>query len=156
MAVCLALFALGGCGRKAGDPVPVEGTVTQDGEPVADATVIFVSEDGKGQRATGRTAANGTFKMTTRNTGDGVVPGPYKVTVSKQGGAATEEITDTKGDDYVKKMKDMAMKGKKPGAGKTKGDIHSSYGDEKTTTLKFTIPAEGNKSLEIKLSRTGG
>ena len=153
---CMVLFVLAGCGRQADEPAPVEGKITQEGEPVANATITFTPEDGKGRRATGMSGADGTFKMTTRNTGDGVVPGAYKVTVSKQSGTATgDEYTDTTGADYIRKMKEMAMKGKKP-AGRAKSDIHSSYGDEQTTALKFTIPAGGNKDLEIKLNRNGG
>ena len=61
----------------------VTGTVTLDGAPLASATVMFTSEDNN-RVATGFTDASGNFTMTADNK-DGVLPGKYKVSVSKTG-----------------------------------------------------------------------
>lgn len=83
------LLVAGGCGS--GDMVPVEGVVTLDGQPLEGAAVSFVP-DQKGRPAQGETDAAGKFTLSTAAAGDGVVPGKYKVGVSKMekpsGGAA--------------------------------------------------------------------
>ena len=65
--------------------VPVHGTVTLDGKPLADAQVQFfkqgdipVGYPGAG----GKTDAQGKYEVFT-GTGKGAIPGSYKVTVSK-------------------------------------------------------------------------
>src|SRR5258708_2370379 len=94
LVVLLVAGAAAGCGSKTSK---VEGVVTLDGTPVQGATVIFVPETGDRQ-ASGQTDADGVFHLTTFNTGDGAVPGTYKVTVSKTsavvsdpGGTATPD-----------------------------------------------------------------
>jgi hypothetical protein len=62
--------------------VPVEGTVTLDGQPLEAAAVLF-EPDGGGKPATGTTDAAGNFVLTTIETGDGAVPGANKVAVIK-------------------------------------------------------------------------
>lgn len=68
-----------GCGSDA--PVPVSGKVTVDGKPVGNAGVTFHPQDGKGRPATGETAEDGTYKLTTLNPGDGALKGEYRVTL---------------------------------------------------------------------------
>src|SRR2546423_1205426 len=63
--------ALAGCGRQF---VPVEGTVTLDGKPLAGATVAFVPE-GPGQPASGFTDNEGVFRAGTLAKADGAAPG---------------------------------------------------------------------------------
>ncbi len=75
---CLALCCvlLSGCGSGL---VDVRGRVTLDGQPLADATVVFT---GDGQpMATGQTDAQGRYRL---RTGDqpGIAAGTYRVTVS--------------------------------------------------------------------------
>jgi uncharacterized protein (TIGR03067 family) len=66
--------------------VPVEGRVTLDGKPLANATVVFVPVDKGGQRATGTTDQDGKYKLTTLGKKAGVRPGRYKVVISKKEG----------------------------------------------------------------------
>jgi hypothetical protein len=63
----------------------VTGTVTQGGKPLEGATVTFVptATGGDVKAATGTTDAQGVFKLTTLQPGDGAMPGEYNVTVSK-------------------------------------------------------------------------
>lgn len=152
-----ALLALSGCGGGAGKPVPVEGKVTLDGEPIADVTLVFTPTDGKGQRAHGKSGSDGTFRLTTRNTGDGALPGSYKVTVRKDSSSTLGDsgMADTKGADYLNKMKDMTKTKQRPPTKPGKSDLHSNYGDEKSTPLQYEIPAGGNRSLKVELSKGG-
>jgi uncharacterized protein (TIGR03067 family) len=61
---------------------PVEGWVTLNGKPLANATVVFVPVDKKGQKATGTTNKNGEYKLTTHGK-KGALSGKYKVIITK-------------------------------------------------------------------------
>lgn len=45
--LCLALLNVS-CGRKAGEKITVQGTVTWDGKPLPSGSIVFDPEDGKG------------------------------------------------------------------------------------------------------------
>jgi hypothetical protein len=76
--VAAGLLLIGvGCGIR---PVPVEGLVTLDGRPLKDAAVTFTAE-GNGRVATAITGNDGSFHLTTFTTGDGALPGDYRVTI---------------------------------------------------------------------------
>jgi hypothetical protein len=86
------LFSLGGC---TGDPnMPklgkVRGTVTYQGKPIDAGHIVFTPATGKGgetgQVATGEINSDGTYEMTTFNTGDGAILGQHIVTVVVQKG----------------------------------------------------------------------
>lgn len=63
-------------------PFPVSGVITLDGAPYAGATVAFNATDKKGRPASGVADADGKFRLTTSQEGDGAMRGKYKVTVS--------------------------------------------------------------------------
>jgi len=92
-----ALVAVGLVGCSGGSSVEtydVSGTVTYNGQPVANVGVTFIP-DGGGLAATGRTDAEGKFdSLTTRESGDGVAEGNYIVTLSTIIETSTETITD--------------------------------------------------------------
>ena len=77
---------LAGC---SGDPnqaqlVPVNGKVMLDNQPLANAVVEFhPTGSTKGIGAVGRTDGSGAYTLTTPKGGKGIMPGEYKVTVSK-------------------------------------------------------------------------
>jgi hypothetical protein len=73
---CLAVIA--GCGSG---KIPVDGTVLLDGQPLANADVLFMPKSG-GRPATGKTNADGKFKLSTDRPDDGVLPGEYDVGVN--------------------------------------------------------------------------
>ena len=73
-----------GCGHGSG-PVPVRGVVKVEGQPVANAAVVFVAQDPGGRDAYGSTDANGVFRLTTTNPDDGALPGKYKVVIQPAG-----------------------------------------------------------------------
>lgn len=76
----LAVIVIG-CG---GGPqlLPVSGVVTLDGQPVADAGVLFVPAD-SGPTTSGTTDAAGRFRLTTANR-SGTLAGRYHIAVNKR------------------------------------------------------------------------
>jgi hypothetical protein len=83
----LALFPFAsGCGPTYSGPplVPVEGTVTLDGKPLADATVTFIPTGATmGQSSFGSTDTEGHFVLKTAEGHAGAPAGRYKVVISK-------------------------------------------------------------------------
>jgi len=80
----LALIVTVGCGPSGLGVQPVTGTVTYNGEPLEGAVVTFISTDPLGHGATGTTAANGTYSLTTHAAASsGAVIGDYDVVILK-------------------------------------------------------------------------
>ena len=74
LAASACLIGLAGCGKSNVDLVPVDGTVTLDGQPVADAGVMFVPKKAEhGLPAAGSTDANGHFALSTANRPGGMI-----------------------------------------------------------------------------------
>ncbi|MBI1246491.1 hypothetical protein GC197_01445 [bacterium] len=92
VAYVLFLATLVGCTQSnLPKTIPVKGRVSYQGAPVEDAMVIFsrgTSNMNNGEVAIGRTDAEGNFELTTHLSGQldvgGVIPGNYKVTISKK------------------------------------------------------------------------
>ena len=80
LSVCLLLSGCGGTEHPG--TYPVQGTVTFNGQPVADATVNF-HPVGQSRSSVGRTDAQGRYELTTFSSGDGAMPGEYRVAISK-------------------------------------------------------------------------
>jgi hypothetical protein len=78
----LGLLLVWGCGDD-GLPrrYPVYGEVTYNGKPLTQGIVNFIPQSDKGRAASG-TIQEGSYNMTTLTPGDGVIPGPYRVTVT--------------------------------------------------------------------------
>jgi len=76
--------AFAGCksGPDLPPTVPVEGILTLDGQPVAEATIIFIADQGV-YNATGTTDSEGKFEMSAFQEKKGVVVGSYKVEMNK-------------------------------------------------------------------------
>ena len=90
-----AVLAAAGCGGGSG-PVPVRGVVKLDGQPVANAAVVFVPQTPGGREAYGSTDANGAFRLTTTKPDDGALPGKYKVVIQPAGpGGGSTPFDDT-------------------------------------------------------------
>jgi len=71
-----------GCGAPTANysMIPVEGTITFEGEPLSNAEVMFDSPDGP--RGFGVTDENGMFSVKTRQFGAGLPAGKYRVLVT--------------------------------------------------------------------------
>jgi len=86
--VCLA-----GCGEDK-EYRKVTGVVTQDGQPVEGAVLMFYAEESGGEGGSGKTDATGAFVVTSpgaKKGGSGLKPGSYKVTVAKYEDVVNED-----------------------------------------------------------------
>lgn len=142
-----------GCGETAKvtseKTVPVTGTVTYNGQPVADATVTFVPETAPGEAASGRgafgrTDAAGKFELMAFNPGDGAVPGTYKVTITKTEGE-TASGPETGADDYVDPAETETP------AAAPKQLLPAKYGNVASTDQKATVAPEGAQEFTFDL-----
>jgi hypothetical protein len=78
--------ALVGCGGNKPKLVSVTGKVTQKGQPVTGGSVWFhpeTSDPNATEKMSGQLQIDGTFTAKTFPHGDGVPPGRYKVTLSR-------------------------------------------------------------------------
>jgi hypothetical protein len=152
--VCLLLlFALSlGCTGGSG-PVKVNGTVTLDGKPLSNAMIVFNPDGEGGTPASGVSGSDGSFRLTTFNSGDGAKPGNYKVTVAltpeEEVGGAPPTPGDPKA--MAEAMRKYAESHKKKTVKKT--GLPASYSDPGKTALKYTIPPpDGKVVLELRSS----
>jgi hypothetical protein len=166
-AASVATLALCGCTKGTTlKTVQVTGKVTYKDQPLEGATVAFVKEVQAGEvahPASGKTDAQGMYKLVSFESPskpvDGVVPGKYKVTVTKQttdapvmgfNGMSPEEIAKKMGgatDDDRAKMASQAG-GKTPAATKTGQNEASQEGMPKTESL---IPLRYSNAKETDL-----
>ena len=142
--VLALILAATGCGGTI-KPVPVAGTVTLDGKPLADATVRFLPV-GEGHGAFGRTDENGNFKLTTFSTNDGALPGEYKITLSVDEVAKEPVRAAPKGmNPKIQIMQTQMKQGKRPKA----SVIPAPYLDAARTPLRQRVPPEGKVNLDL-------
>lgn len=87
LSVVLLAVVICGCGKKnpnLPDLIPVSGTVTLDGKPLAGATVYFTPVgETRGVDAFGKTDSDGRYTLGSRKMGTGTPVGQYKVTIGK-------------------------------------------------------------------------
>ncbi|HVX12531.1 MAG TPA: carboxypeptidase-like regulatory domain-containing protein [Pirellulales bacterium] len=78
--------------------VPVKGKVTYKGQPLADASISFISTAPDGKIAGGLTDAQGMYTLMTLESptkqANGALPGDYKVTVTKMKKSADVEFQE--------------------------------------------------------------
>ena len=134
---CVCLLFLAGCG-KGGPVLPVNGVVTLDGNPVANATVRFYPDEGTDPTSSGyaQTGTDGKFVITSGKGEKGLVPGKYKVTVSKGGGA--KEFNSEEGAGAV--VPEIEFK----------DDFPPHYSNPAQTILAYSVTGDG-QAIEIKL-----
>jgi hypothetical protein len=134
------IFLISGCGGDSSLPktAKVKGTVTYKGKPLAGGQISFIPEAGSeaaknGQPASGQINADGTFTLTTFNTGDGALLGAHKVIVSKRSNDTQRNQPKPDGTiDYTV----------------PKAEIPVNYESIDKTPLKFTVE---DKSNEFKI-----
>jgi hypothetical protein len=108
----------GGCSRYREDEwskqwprrVPAGGMVEIDGQPVEDATVVFVtqSEDGKKEYAAlGLTDKMGKFRLTTFRPKDGAIVGKHLVGIEKTAAVTTNSARGLSPEDQPKVVKNV-------------------------------------------------
>jgi len=145
------LMAGSGCGSRAAKLVQTEGLVTLDGVPVAGVMVTFHPEGEQGQVATGLTGSDGVFQLQTYAATDGVLPGNYKVTVSK-----TEAVAPPPASNDPARQKEWMMKAmfNRPTKKAREALLPREYADAGKTPLRVRVPNEGPVKLELK--KAGG
>ena len=123
-----------GCGPQGPTTYPVRGKVVfEDGAPLATGgKVLFESASlqGVGKNARGAIQPDGTFEMTTFESGDGAVPGKHRVLVKAKRDS----------DDYIKR-------GIIP-----RPVIDERFEDYDTSGLEFTVE-QGDNEFEAVVSR---
>jgi hypothetical protein len=132
-------FSVTGCGGGAeAGTVPIEGTVTVDDKPIAQASVAFIGNEGA-RLASALTDASGKFKIR-------AAMGKNVVTVAKAppGGAAPPpsdepQLMVTEGE-YLKMQKAVAT-----------SEVPAKYGDPNTSGLSFDIN-DKMKTIEVALT----
>jgi hypothetical protein len=133
--VCLALTTLG-----CGGPVAVEGTVTFEGQPLEEATVLFHPTDGSAG-ASALTDAKGAFRLIGTQK-DGIAPGEYRVTVSKK-----EFPPGLKPADPTKLTIPLVEK--------MQETLPLAYTLPDRTPLRVTVPRGGQKDVRLTLNKQG-
>ena len=126
--VLLSIVPLTGCGSSDENLKPVNGTVKYQGQQLAGATVTFLPiEDTPGFGGSGKTDVDGKFNIIYARGGDGLLPGKYKVTVSKRvmpDGSAPPDDVD-------------------PIESPARETLPPHYSNEATTRITKTVAQEG-------------
>jgi hypothetical protein len=129
----LAALLAAGCGG----PVTVKGTVTLDGQPLEGATVMFIPVN-EWVGANAVTDADGRFTLIGTKA-DGLMPGEYKVTVSKKV--------------WPPGMKEPPPeKLSIPMVEKKIESLPKAYTMPEATPLRQTVPGSGTRDVKIELS----
>jgi hypothetical protein len=132
----LLAAGLAGCGKY----VPVEGIVRLDGQPLGKATISFMPQEKskEGPRDAVAVADNeGRFHMKT-NTRDGIIPGHYKVIVSKR--------VPPKGLENPKNMAEAVK-----ATHNSVESVPERYTRVEKSPLDFDVPKGGLKGVELNL-----
>ena len=143
----------GGCGGS-GLVLPplgkVRGTVAHNGKPLTSGTVTFTPITGKGAEgghvATGEVESDGSYVLTTFDTGDGAVLGQHAVSVvAHEGGTMSlKDLNTPKGADTSN------MHNVKPKYVLPKASTPKKYASPTTTPLKYTV-REGQNVFDLEL-----
>jgi hypothetical protein len=152
----LPLLALLGCSGGASKDTnlpktyPVSGTITRNGAPVADASVLFQLVGGS-RSATGMTDASGKYTLSTFTSNDGAPAGEYKVSVSKLGtsaaaGPAAGELRAASDDPNYSGPKDTGGAAAAP-----KNELPPQYANAETSGLKATVKETGENKFDFVL-----
>ncbi len=134
-----------GCSSRSGTGpalIPVEGTVTLDGKPLAGALVTFIPVgDTRGSGGTGYTDQNGRYTLRSADGGAGVPAGPYRVTISK--------LVMPDGSDY------SPQAGVAPMDSPAQERLPVQYSDLQFTTLQATVSKQ-DQPIDFALSSAAG
>jgi hypothetical protein len=136
------VFSLGGCSSDPNMPKlgKVHGTITYKGKPLDGGHIVFTPATGKGgetgQNATGEINSDGTYEVTTFNTGDGAILGQHVVTVVVR----PKDEKSHEPDKYGRINYELP-----------KGVTPSKYATPDKSPLRCTVVAEGTKfDIDLK------
>jgi len=155
--VFVALLFLISMGCGGGDTVPVNGTVTLDGIPLANANVVFHAV-ASGRPAVARTNASGQFSLSSIGENDGAYPGDYTITIV----AVSETPAPDANVDPMKDLDQHIENGMKE-LNKEQNEmqprrsheslVHENYTSVAKSPLEITVPNDG--PIELKLTHDG-
>ena len=138
----IVLLCVVGCSHRGPVVQFVEGMVTLDGAPVADANVCFTPKGAEGLPALGKTDAKGQYRLTSAQAGEfgkGAVIGDYDVRVQKYVDLNAVELVNPQVGDYLP----MA---------KPKHHLPVKYADAKTSGLSATVK-KGKNRIDFNLEK---
>jgi hypothetical protein len=130
----LPLIFVAGCGDSGPTIVPVTGTVTYKGHPVANTYIFFMPADGKGRPSQGPTDAEGHFKLSYTGEKDGVETGKHKVWIGRPRPTTPKEQEAAMMGKKVALPRDMSGLLEKYGQGSSKVEVTI---DKNTRDLKL-------------------
>jgi hypothetical protein len=123
-----------GCGKSDEGLVPVSGRVMVNGKPATGAAVVFHPVDGtNGTHPVAQVDAGGEFHLTTIRSGDGAVPGEYRVTLTW----------------YVSPPRKKGVEGEE---GPVRNLIPEKYARIDSTPIHTTVRPDGNDPVRIEIS----
>jgi len=138
---CLVLVVLVGCGESGPQVVPVSGTVTYNGAPLADATLLFTPQTGPTSQA--KSDASGKFTLVTAQQANGAVAGEHTVLVTKS--EPPKGMTEAQYEALVKSA----------GAGTElpprRSVVPEKYSTLQESPLRVTISPAGESDLKVEL-----
>ncbi len=151
VSLLVVVVLLAGCSGNAGPAnrrptKPVKVTVTYKGQPVADATVTFINQEGEAAPAYGKTDAHGVAKMKTYVEGDGAVLGPHKVTIMKVESTGGGSAASQSSPDYVPPAEGGAP------LPKVKNLIPEKYGLLASSPLTAEVKKDGKNEITFELT----
>ena len=155
LTLLLAVLSLSftGCGYRRPAQVKTTGTVTLDGEPVANAALMFIPDSGR--PASGNTNTNGEFQVSSFGGNDGLPAGNYRVTATKLVlKAKFQQLYDRQ----VERAAAEAEPGEEPeevdiefGENAYRNDLPENYAELDTTDITVTITKQ-QEPLVISLT----
>jgi len=137
-----------GCSGGDKSLATVSGTITQNGTPLADAKVTFIStveSGGKREAYSAVTDSSGKYLIATVGKEKGIPPGMYKVTITKFE-AKNPSATDAMDPGQV------------AASGAAKNLVSQEYENEFTTKLSVTLESgkNENKDFDVKPGKSDG
>ncbi len=143
----LGFAFVAGCGdasdewtEKRPATAPAQGKLTYKGEGVDGATILLVptATSGEVYGASGVTKSDGSFSLGAWPPNEGIVPGSYKVAVSKKVMPERSEVpADSHDSDNT--------------APPAKNMLPEQYGDPNKSGLTLEVPANGKTDISIEL-----
>lgn len=143
LAIGLAIaLTIAGCGTDPNKPKlgKVSGKVTYKGQPLTSGTITFTPEAGKGgetgQVATSQIGTDGSYELTTFDTGDGAILGQHVITV---------QTSQVDGNTLGQPKADGTFSYTVP-----KSLVPNKYAAADTSPLRYTV-AEGRATYDVEL-----
>lgn len=135
LALLLVLCPMSGCGGQPYKFAKVSGTVTLDGQPLADARVLFTPTEKKnpGPSSSATTDASGRYTLAAISGQPGAVVGNHRVSITTARGKGSSR--DDRGTQAVQEI------------------LPACYNAD--TRLSFDVPPGGTDTADWKLARKG-